>query len=41
MDNCGPGNILKELAKRAEQKKIEKLETKKAHLAALVAAMTP
>ena len=40
LDNCGPGNILREVAKRADQKEIEKLETEKAQLAAQVAAMT-
>ena len=34
------GNILRELAKRADRKEIKKLETKKAQLAAQVAAMT-
>ena len=40
MDNCGPGNILRELAKRADRKELEQLKTKKAHLTAHVAAMT-
>ena len=40
VDNCGPGNILRELAKRADRKEIKKLETKKAQLVAQVAAMT-
>ena len=40
LDNCGPGNILREVAKRVDQKEIEKLETEKAQLAAQVAAMT-
>ena len=30
LDKCGPGNILRELAKRANRKDIEKLETEKA-----------
>ena len=40
LDNRGPGNILWELAKRVDQKEIEKLETEKAQLAAQVAAIT-
>ena len=32
LDNCGPGNILRELAKRADRKEIERLETEKAQL---------
>ena len=40
LDNCGPGNILWELAKRTDRKEIEKMETEKAQLAAQVATMT-
>ena len=40
LDIYGPGNILRELAKRADRKEIEKLETEKAQLVAQVAAMT-
>ena len=40
LDNCGPGNILRELAERTDRKHVETLETEKAQLAALVAAMT-
>ena len=40
LNNCGPENILRELAKRADQKDIKKLETEKAQVAAHVAAMT-
>jgi hypothetical protein len=39
LDNCGPGNILRELAKRADQKELEQVKTEKAHLTAQVAAM--
>ena len=34
-NNCGPGNILWELAKRTDRKEIERLETVKAQLVAL------
>ena len=40
LDNCGPGNILRELAKQTDRKQVETLETEKAQLAAQVAAMT-
>ena len=40
LSNCGPGNILRELAKRTDRKQVETLETEKAQLAAHVAAMT-
>ena len=40
LDNCGPGNILRELAKPMDRKKFKALETEKAQLAAEVAAMT-
>ena len=40
LDNCRPGNILRELAKRTDRKKVEALETEKTQLAAQVAAMT-
>ena len=40
LDNCGPGNTLRELATRTDRKKVEALETKKAQLATLLAAMT-
>ena len=39
LGNCGPGNILRKLAKRTDQKHVETLETEKAQLAAQVAAM--
>ena len=38
--NCGPGNILRELAKRTDRKQVETLKTEKAQLTAHVAAMT-
>ena len=40
LNNCGPKNILQELAKRMDQKQVEALEIEKAHLATEVAAMT-
>ena len=40
LDDCGPGNILRELAKRADRKELEQARTENAHLAAQVAAMT-
>ena len=40
LDNCGPGNILWELAKRADRKELEQAKTENAHLIAQVAAMT-
>ena len=40
LGNCGPGNILRELAKRTDRKHVEALEIEKAQLAAQVAAMT-
>ena len=40
LDNCGPKNILRELAKKMDRAKVEALETEKAQLAAQVAAMT-
>ena len=40
LDNCGPGNILRELAKRADRKELEQARTENAHLTAQVAAMT-
>ena len=40
LDNCGPRNILRELAKRTDWKQVETLETEKAQLAAQVASMT-
>ena len=40
LGNCGPGNILQEVAKRTNRKQVEALETEKAQLAAQVAAMT-
>ena len=46
MNDCGPENILQELAKRADQKeldqvkkKLEQVKTENAHLNAHVAAM--
>ena len=39
LDNCEPGNILRELAKQTDRKQVETLETKKAQLTAQVAAM--
>ena len=38
--NCGPGNILQELAKRTDRKQVKTLETEKAQVVAQVAAMT-
>ena len=40
LDNCGPGNILRELGKRADRKELEQLRTEKAQLTAQVATMT-
>ena len=40
LNNCGPGNILRELAKRTDRKQVETLETEKAQLMAQVTAMT-
>ena len=40
MDNCGPGNILWELAKKMDRSKVDALEIEKAHLTTQVAAMT-
>ena len=40
LDNCGPKNILRELAKKMDRSKVNALETEKAQLAAHVAAMT-
>ena len=40
LDNCGPENILRELAKKADRKEIEQLRMEKAQLAVQVAAMT-
>ena len=40
MDNCRSGNILRELAKRADRKEIEMLETEKTQLAVQVTTMT-
>ena len=40
LNNCGPGNILRELTKRTDRKKIEALEMEKTQLAAQVAVMT-
>jgi hypothetical protein len=40
LDNCGPGNILRQLAKKTDQSKVDALETEKAQLAAYVATMT-
>ena len=39
LDNYGPGNILRELAKQTNRKHVETLETEKVQLAAQVAAM--
>jgi hypothetical protein len=39
LDNCGPGNILRELAKRADRKELEQVKTEKAYLTAQVASM--
>jgi hypothetical protein len=39
LDNCGPGNILRELAKRADRKELEQVKTEKTHLTAQVVAM--
>ena len=39
MDNCGPGNILRELAKRVDRKELEQVKTENAHLTTQVAAM--
>ena len=40
LGNCGPGNILRELAKRIDRKQVETLETEKAQQAAQVAAIS-
>ena len=34
LDNCGPENILRELAKRADRKELEQVKTENAHLTA-------
>ena len=34
LGNCGPGNILRELAKQTDRKQVEALETEKVQLAA-------
>ena len=39
LDNCGPGNILQELAKETDRKELEQVKTENAHLTAQVAAM--
>ena len=39
LDNCGPGNILRELAKRADRKELKHVKTENAHLTAQVAVM--
>ena len=39
LDNCGPGNILQELAKRADRQELKQVKSKNAHLTAQVAAM--
>lgn len=40
LDNCGPINILWEMAKKTDQSKVEALGTEKAQLVAQVVAMT-
>ena len=40
LDNCRPGNILRELAKRADRKELEQANTENAQLTAHVAEMT-
>ena len=40
LDNCGPGNILRELAKKADRKEFKHVKTEYALLAAHVAGMT-
>ena len=40
LDNCGPGNILREFAKRADMKELKQAKTEKTHMTARVAAMT-
>lgn len=40
LDNCGPGNILRESAKKTYWLKVEAMEIEKAQLAMQVAAMT-
>ena len=40
LDNCGPVNILRELAKKTNRSKVDALETEKAQVAAQIAAMT-
>lgn len=40
LDNCGPGNILRELAKRADWKELKQARMVNAHLTAQVATMT-
>ena len=39
LDNCGLGNILRELAKRADRKELDQVKMENAHLNAQVAAM--
>ena len=40
LGNCGPTNILREVAQVTDRSKIQAFETEKAQLAAQVAAMT-
>jgi len=40
LDNCGPGNILRELAKRADRKELDQVKTENAHLKAQMEAMS-
>ena len=40
LDNCGPGNIPKELAKKMNRSKVKALEIEKAQLAAHAASVT-
>ena len=39
MDDCGPKNILRELAKRADRKELDQAKKENAHLNAQVATM--
>ena len=40
LNDCGPGNILRELANRADRKELDRVSTENAHLNAQVAAMS-
>jgi hypothetical protein len=41
LDNLGPGNILRKLAKKTDRLKVDTLETKNAQMAAYMVTMSP